>query len=85
LDVLYRLKEYYSLFGGKVRSLVIDLHLKPNVPELAQRELLLAIIQKPSSEQFKAIQGKGKGKRVTQPVATELAFISRFTVRNLLV
>jgi transcriptional regulator with XRE-family HTH domain len=53
LDVLYRLKEYYFLFGGKVRSLVIDLYLKPNLPELAQRELLLAIIQKPSSEQFK--------------------------------
>jgi hypothetical protein len=53
LDVLYLLKEYYFLFGGNVRSLVIDLYLKPNVPELAQRELLMTLIQKPASEQFK--------------------------------
>lgn len=53
LDVLYLLKEYYFLFGGNIRSLVIDLYLKPNVPELAQRELLITIIQKPASEQFK--------------------------------
>ena len=53
LDVLYLLKEYYFSFGGNVRSLVIDLYLKPNVPELAQRELLMTIIQKLTSEQFK--------------------------------
>ncbi|AFZ22157.1 hypothetical protein [Allocoleopsis franciscana] len=51
LDVLSLLTDYYFIFGGNVRSLVVDLYLKPGVPELIQRELLLAIVQKPASEQ----------------------------------
>jgi len=53
LNILSTLKRYYFLFGGNVRSFVIDLYLTPRVPEVAQRELLLTIIQKPVSEQFK--------------------------------
>ncbi|MDB9512478.1 hypothetical protein PN499_14900 [Kamptonema animale CS-326] len=53
LEILESLKKYYFMFGGNVRSTVIELYLKPGVPTTAQRELLLTIISQPISEQFK--------------------------------
>ncbi|CBN56409.1 MULTISPECIES: NACHT domain-containing protein [Kamptonema] len=53
LEILESLKKYYFLFGGNVRSTVIELYLTPGVPTTIQRELLLTIISQPISEQFK--------------------------------
>ncbi|MEG3863308.1 hypothetical protein QT974_29920, partial [Microcoleus sp. herbarium12] len=53
LEILESLKKYYFLFGGNVRSTVIELYLTPGIPATVQREFLLTIISQPISEQFK--------------------------------
>ncbi|MEG4170094.1 MULTISPECIES: NACHT domain-containing protein [unclassified Microcoleus] len=53
LEILKSLKKYYFLFGGNVRSTVIELYLTPGIPATVQREFLLTIISQPISEQFK--------------------------------
>lgn len=53
LEILESLKKYYFLFGGNVRSTVIELYLTPGIPAIVQREFLLTIISQPISEQFK--------------------------------
>lgn len=53
LAVLRCLQANYFLFGGQTRSTVLHLYLAPGVPKSVQREFLMIIIQKPTSEQFK--------------------------------
>ncbi|HBL60366.1 MAG TPA: hypothetical protein DDZ80_18480 [Cyanobacteria bacterium UBA8803] len=53
LDVLPALKEHYFRFGGLTRWLVLEFYLATDVPDRLKRDLLMAIIQKPTSEQFK--------------------------------
>lgn len=53
LEVLHTLKAHYTLFGGNVRAIVIDLYLTPHVPPEIQREFLLTILTQPVSESFK--------------------------------
>jgi Effector-associated domain 10 len=49
LKTLSVLKRYYSLFGSRVRSVVIDLYLTPDVSESARSEFMLTIIKEPSA------------------------------------
>ncbi|MEG4861556.1 NACHT domain-containing protein [Microcoleus sp. K1-B6] len=53
LEILESLKKYYFVFGGNVRSTVVELYLTPGVPATVQRDFLLTIISQPVSEQFK--------------------------------
>ncbi|HBL13660.1 MAG TPA: hypothetical protein DD379_20130, partial [Cyanobacteria bacterium UBA11162] len=69
LEVLCTLKNHYFLFGGNVRSIVINLYLTPDVPTLAQRELLMEISTQPTSESFKE---KEKAIALVQRVLPEL-------------
>jgi transcriptional regulator with XRE-family HTH domain len=51
--VLHCLKIHYFRFGSHTRGRVIHLYLTPQVSESVQREFLLTLIQKRTSEQFK--------------------------------
>ena len=52
-NVLQCLKTHYFHFGSHTRGRVIHLYLTPQVPESVQREFLITLIQKRTSEQFK--------------------------------
>lgn len=53
LNVCQALKKQYFRMGSQTRSLAIQLHLTPGVPESTQRELLTTITSRPTHEQFK--------------------------------
>ena len=53
LNILHCLKAHYFRFGSHTRGMVLHLYLTPGVLESAQREFLMALIQKRTSEQFK--------------------------------